>query len=281
MLLSLEHSGSNGNVAPVCPTPPTNRKQIGGMYRQRLQEDGVDPLIWPAPTPPFKTPIPELSDGTTRAAAVDAAGSTASQAPLTGAPCLSQGKGGDDGGRDGAAAATVTVATAAAVASSTLVPRGAYRRLLCVPVDSSWEAVAPLTKADDPEEVRVERSSMSGRGQPNGTTPSGDAATTPADKGRVPLKDGDGDGSEVRGDGGQPGGIAKDSSRADLKAASVNDVLADVRLTFTLPPGSFATMCLREVMKRNDDVGWGSGVTMEEPQEEGGGADTIAMEGTL
>lgn len=269
MLPSLEHSGSNDDITPVCATPPTNRKQIGSMYRQRLQEDGVDPLMWPVPTPPFKTPFPGLPGGTTRATAIDAAGSTASQAPLTGAPNLSRGIGGDGGGRDSTAAETVTVATEEAVASSTLVPRGAYRRLLCVPVDSSWEAVAPLTKDDYPKEVRVERSSMSGRGQPNGTTPPGDAATSPADKGRVPLKDGDGDGSQATGDGGQPGGLAKDRGGADLMAASANYVLTDVRLTFTLPPGSFATMCLREVMKRNDDVGWGSGGAMEEPQEEG------------
>ncbi|CBN73915.1 conserved unknown protein [Ectocarpus siliculosus] len=255
--------------------------QIGSMYRQRLQEDGVDPLMWPAPTPPFKTHFPRLPDGTTRATAIDAAGLTASQAPLTGAPCLSRGIGGDVGGRDSTAAETVTVATEEAVASSTLVPRGAYRRLLCVPVDSSWEAVAPLTKADDPEEVRIKRSSMSGRGQPNGTTPPGDAATAPGDKGRVPLKDGHSDGSQVSGDGGQSGGFAKDRGGADLKAASANDVLTDVRLTFTLPPGSFATMCLREVMKRNDDVGWGSRGAMEEPQEEGGVADTIAVDRTL
>ncbi|CAM9503668.1 unnamed protein product [Ectocarpus sp. 4 AP-2014] len=245
-------------------------QQIGSMYRQRLQEDGVDPLMWPAPTPPFKTHFPGLPDGTTRATAIDTAGSTASPAPLTGAPCLSRGIGGDGGGTDSTATETVTVATKEAVASSMLVPRGAYRRLLCVPVDSSWEAAAPLTKTDDPEEVRVERSSMSGRGQPNGTTPPGDAGTAPADKGRVPLKDGDGDGPRVSGDGGQPGGLTKDRGGTDLKATSTKDVLTDVRLTFTLPTGSFATMCLREVMKRNDDVGCGSRV-----------ADTIAVDGTL
>ncbi|CAM9172048.1 unnamed protein product [Ectocarpus fasciculatus] len=251
--------------------------QIGRMYHQRLEKDAVDPLMWPAPTPPLNGP----PGGATRAAAatsVDAAGSTASQAPLMGAPCQSQGIGGGGDGGDNVAAAIVT---AAAVASSTLVPRGAYRRLLCVPVDSSWEAVPPLTTADDPKEVRVERSSMPGRGQPNGTTPPCDAGTVPADKCRAPLKDEDGDGSDVSGDNGQPGGLAKERGGTDLKAATVNDVLADVRLTFTLPPGSFATMCLREVMKRNDDIGWGSGGAMEEPQEEGGGADTFTMGGTL
>ncbi|CAM9613535.1 unnamed protein product, partial [Ectocarpus sp. 12 AP-2014] len=249
-------------------------QQIGSMFRQRLQEDGVDPLMCPAPSPPFKPHSPGLPDGTTRATALDAAGSTASRAALTGAPCLSRGIGGDGGGTDSTATETVTVATEEAVVSSTLAPRGAYRRLLCMPVDSSWEAVAPLTKTDDPQEVRVERSSMSGRGQPGGTTPPGDAGTAPADKGRMPLKDGDDD-------GGQPGGLAKDRGGADLKATSANDVLTDVRLTFTLPPGSFATMCLREVMKRNDDVGWGSRGVTEEPQEEGGVADTIAVDGTL
>ncbi|CAB1097592.1 unnamed protein product [Ectocarpus sp. CCAP 1310/34] len=254
--------------------------QIGSMYRQRLQDDGVDPLMWPAPTPPFKTHFPGLPDGTTRATAIDAAGLTAYQAPLTGAPCLSRGIGGDGGGTDSTAAETETVATEEAVASSTLVPRGAYRRLLCVPVDSSWEAVAPLTKTDDPDEVRVERSAMSGRGQPNGTTPPGGAGAAPGDKGRVLLKGGDGDGSRISGDGGQPGGLANDRGRADLEATSANDVFTDVRLTFTLPPGSFATMYLREVMKRNDDVGWGSRGAMEEPQEEGGVVDTIAVDGT-
>ncbi|CAM9964165.1 unnamed protein product [Ectocarpus sp. 13 AM-2016] len=122
---------------------------------------------------------------------------------------------------------------------------------------------------------------MSGRGQPNGTTPPGNAGTAPADKGRVSLKDGDGDGPRVSGDGGQPGGLAKDRGGANLEVTSANDVFADVRLTFTLPPGSFATMCLREVMKRNDDVGWASRGAMEEPQEEGGVADTIAVDGTL
>ncbi|CAN0370629.1 unnamed protein product, partial [Scytosiphon promiscuus] len=47
--------------------------------------------------------------------------------------------------------------------------------------------------------------------------------------------------------------------------AEIDECLGDVRLTFTLPPGSFATMFLREVMKRNDDIAWS--------REEEGGAD--------
>lgn len=65
-------------------------------------------------------------------------------------------------------------------------------------------------------------------------------------------------------------------------SAALPPVLHDVRLTFTLPPGSFATMFLREVMKTNDDVAWAAaraGDKEEGEEGEEGLVDAVCVDG--
>ena len=142
-----------------------------------------------------------------------------------------------------------------ATASSALVPRGAYRRLLCVPVDAQWSAAPPPadkkvppaggTRKSTDNEGLCDRVSHAG-----GSTSSGDN----------PAEDGPCGSPSACGGGGKAGGQG-----AGTEAGNVEDVY----MSFTLPPGSFATMFLREVMKRDDDVAWGGDTKKGDPDDSG------------
>lgn len=237
------------------------------MYRERLEKDGVHHLMGPEPG---------LAGSPANAADVDATADCSSSAPCASAEVTaittSEGTPGtedpelqnkEEVDRGAKKSDDATTAPTSAITSSSLVPRGAYRRLLCVPADVSWEAATPWDGADgdaggntatesSPPCTRAERrgclapvadsSSGSGVGGGNG------------ERGKV---GGGGSGDkhpEVPGGAGEAEGKGTGGLAA---TAALRPVLDDVRLTFTLPPGSFATMFLREVMKANDDVAWG------------------------
>lgn len=190
------------------------------MYKQRLEQDGVDPLMWPAPTPSqtSQDALDQPSTFPAKAAGAETGAELAQQAGVH--------AGARENQRGGAGSRIDK-----RVVGSSLVPKGAYRRLLCVPTDVSWEPAAPWKSADHEDDKNLQGPSESRSGKRN-------------EKDSAPLAGAAADG------GGHAG---------------ADEVLADVRLTFTLPPGSFATMFLREVMKRNDDIAWsGSGGVEEE-----------------
>lgn len=139
-----------------------------------------------------------------------------------------------------------------------LIPRGAYRRLVCLPLEMTWE-----------EETCIENISSSATRNSSSPRDSGtalpQALTSDSSQDRVArLAFGNGEqGMEIEGgmqDGkcdentvndGHGHGTGSGGTGAD---GAEEGMIRDVRLNFTLPPGSFATMCLREVMKTNDDI---------------------------
>lgn len=246
------------------------------MYRERLEEDGVHHLMWPRLG---RDDLDDLADPLANAADADAdanvdvdadvdvdAGVDATADVPSGTPCVataSQGSpstghsesrnkeesGGDGGGKDTDKATIAPILSSGSgvtsSSSSSLVPRGAYRRLVCVPADVSWEAAAPWD--DDADESSAMGSSSAScshvqRGAPARVADSdgggGDSV------GRIEARD-----PEVGRGGGAKEGESGRTAGGSAAGAALMPVLDDVRLTFTLPPGSFATMFLREVMK--------------------------------
>ncbi|CAM9420906.1 unnamed protein product, partial [Hapterophycus canaliculatus] len=240
-------------VLPLAGTSikyPTH--EIGAMYHKRLEQDGVDSLMWPAPTPTQTSQDrPEQLSMLSAKAAGAETGQKLEQPAINSVHAEARVNKRDsvDRGRD------------KAVAGSALVPKGAYRRLLCVPTDVSWEPTAPWTSADREDDKRVDG--------PSESRIDGQSKIGPAPQAIAVRLDADGGGTAPTGEVFSPRGEGDEScpSRDVGKAvegagrahgssatAVTDEVLADVRLTFTLPPGSFATMFLREVMKRNDDI---------------------------
>lgn len=242
------------------------------MYRQRLERDGVHPRMCPetisAPgeavaTAPTASPMPADGPAPTPPPSEEQPATTAAESRQLSSSIHSesstQGQGGRGGGGGGGkenATAASTTTVASAPASSGLVPRGAYRRLVCIPADVSWEST--ISRADD---------GAGGVGEnPIGLGPSASSRTDENTIGVAPASGagaapvvgsvGDGRGTHLQGDSGaQDKGVAKGGGMA-ATTRELSALLEDIRLTFTLPPGSFATMFLREVMKRNDDIVW-------------------------
>lgn len=244
------------------------------MYRERLEEDSVHRLMWPEPG--------LLADSPANAAGVgvDATADDPSKAPCAEAVTASGGSLGTDHseprnkeegsgvGVGGKNSDNATTAPASAVASSSsssspsaLVPRGAYRRLLCVPADLSWEAAAPWEGADGEagESTATEPSAPCNRITRGSVTPvaDGDGGGVGDGGGDRVGRDKPGD-PEAQGGAGETEGDEAVGSAPEASSAALPPVWDDARLTFTLPPGSFATMFLREVMKANHDVAWGA-----------------------
>ena len=189
-----------------------------------------------------------------------------------------------------------TVAAAVTVASSALVPRGAYRRLLCVPVDAQWSAAPPAPVAEKKgslasgarestgsesfcgrDSYAGDRTTVTSSGASYDPSRSGDGAGGAALCGRDSLAGG-GTGGEALHDRASGAGGASDGGDAPAEdrrcgglptckdveekglgqlAGTDPGIVEDVCMSFTLPPGSFATMFLRELMKRDNDVAWG------------------------
>lgn len=235
------------------------------MFRERLEKDGVHHLMLPdhdlagSPANAADTSVGEIADGPTVSG-----GSPATE------HSESRNKG-EGGGADGKSSDNAATAPASAAASpsapSALVPRGAYRRLLCVPAGVSWEAAAPREGIDGEagESAATESLVPCDRAEGVAVAPvagfDGCGIEGGAGEGR---KGGWGGGSvgrdeprnaEVRGGSGGAGGSGE-VSFVPMASSALRPVWDDVRLTFTLPPGSFATMFLREVMKANGDVAW-------------------------
>ncbi|CAM9207029.1 unnamed protein product [Scytosiphon promiscuus] len=253
------------------PLPGTSIKypthEIGEMYQNRLEQDGVDRLMWPAPAQPRSSRDGHEQTSTLppKAARVEPGAKLARQAGGVHAETGEKQRGGTGSGGD------------KAVAGSPLVPKGAYRRLLCVPTDVSWEPAAPWIDADHAVDKGFQTPSDSRTGGKNeaDSAPLAGACATGAVDGEIastrdPISPSGGDKGCAARDVREPVkvlGRAHDSSAT----AEIDEFLDDVHLTFTLPPGSFATMFLREVMKRNDDIAWS--------REEEGGADAIGVDG--
>eukprot|EP00904_Undaria_pinnatifida_P002812 jgi/Undpi1/12531/HiC_scaffold_6.g02200.m1 len=222
----------------VLPLPGTSisypSHEVGNMYKRRLDEDKVDALMW-KDSDAETTPKDVAGAGTIPAQ--PAAACLEGASPMVSAPPRNN--------RGGAGASTPGIqdcrpgagvgvaAVAAGASSSALVPRGAYRRLLCVPVDAQWSRVAPPSATCDRADHAGEASS---------------------DKDSPPA-------------GSSAGGAA--GKEAETEPGHVEDVC----VSFTLPPGSFATMCLRELMKRNDDVSWGGDTKKGSPDQDVLGTD--------
>lgn len=198
------------------------------MYKNRLEQDGVDPLMLPnfGPcTEGLAAPAGGVGDAVdATGAAVDDSGAPRSstahpQGPQAVGASPGPSNSVDSGGSRGPAV------------SSCLVPKGANRRLLCVPADVSWKEVRSWTHA---------RGSQARDTPPftNGTSGGPVGGTEPGEAGGC----GDGEGA---------GGRASDGSRAAFRE------IQDASLVFSLPPGSYATMFLRELMKSNEDIAWG------------------------
>lgn len=284
--------------------------QVGDMYRQHLERDGAHSSMWPEPCPdPAKAVIaanaptasPPPGDGPAppprpsedhrsqpsdrdMVQPIAAAAAAAKSGGLPSSPCSECGKQGrgdsgigdededGDGGKGNApaaAAASNTTAGASVLTSSGLVPRGAYRRLVCMPADASWEAATPWGDDDDAGGGAA-RENLTGSGSSASSLTdektNGFAAASGGGAAPVAGSVGDSGGRHIPGDSGAQAG------RAGKKGGKLSAFLEDVRLVFTLPPGSFATMFLREVMKRNDDIVW------QGPGGKEGGEGTGAVE---
>lgn len=123
-----------------------------------------------------------------------------------------------------------------AAVTTASVPRGAYRRLLCYPKDVSWAETAPWTDQNSLDKNHANIAKYkAGEDNASGAM---DAITHDVE------------------DGSHAGGTLDDIS-VKPEEGSTGREMADVRVSFALPPGSFATMFLREVMKRNDDIATG------------------------
>lgn len=266
------------------------------MYRERLEKDGVHHLLWPsepgiADSPASAVGVGATADGPSKAPCAPSERrerASAVAVPAVTAVTTSRGppgtqhfelrnnqeRGGGVGGGGGKNGDNVTTAPASAVtpspSSAALVPRGAYRRLLCVPACVSWEAAAPWngSATGDAGGSPAEDSSA-----PRVCTERASVALVAADS--EGGSGGDGDGGEGGGRSGgrnEPGDPPMEGREGERTVSSVNAVLPpvldDVCLAFTLPPGSFATMFLREVMKTDHDVAWG--VPAAGGKEEGG-----------
>lgn len=233
------------------------------MYLHRLEQDGVDPLMWPAPAAPQTS-----QDGHQQPSTLSATASTAE----TGTNLAAQEAGAHAEAREKQPGGAGSSGGKTAVVGSTLVPRGAYRRLLCVATDISWEPAAPWTVDKDrrrPSEARSSEKNEKGSAPLEGDTDGGESAPSTGDA-FSPCDEGDE--SFAQRDKGEAGeGLGR--AHGGSATTGSEEVLADVRLTFTLPPGSFATMFLREVMKRNDDITWSGGGEIE------GGTDAVGADG--
>lgn len=191
------------------------------MYRKRLEEDGVDPAMW-------RKVGSEKSVAPHDAAA---ASGVAATAPLAQRP----------------AGASVSVpgdaenSSRSAAKPAALVPKGAYRRVMCVPADLEWTEVPRWAKDD-------ERSGSSS------------AAVGVSSQGTA-VCDAVSGGDHSEGVGGEEVAFAGTGGEGGKEKGAVagGSTVEDVCLSFGLPPGSFATMLLREVMKTNDDFTWGGG----------------------
>eukprot|EP00752_Nemacystus_decipiens_P009680 g8649.t1 len=240
------------------------------MYQERLEKDGVHHLMWPErglTGSPARAANVETAEGPPKPPSVEAVLTPSGSPGTEQSDSRSMEESGGGGSRKDSDNATSAPTSAVASSSaSTLVPRGAYRRLLCFPTDVSSEAAAPSDGADgDTLEGtatessapcnRTERGSIGGSSDDNsGGVGSGGGERRKGGGGLVCRREAED--PEVQGGAGK----AKGDWAVGLatNTATLPPVWDDVRLTFTLPPGSFATMFLREVMKANGDIAWGA-----------------------
>lgn len=272
--------------------------QMGKMYEERLQEDGVDPaMITSSPQWPHHTEDTSLTceNNITATLATPTARMVSRTAPhpptSTNTP-------------EAKAEAAEPAATKkreddpqimsrfpprAGIATSPLVPKGAYRRLLCIPSNVSWaDATAERGSGDDTGLVSVlpQKLARDHAGGHAWTLTAGQAEheQRATGDGSCTARGGgdDSDGGATGGDSVLLGGHSLSAGhqaqkeqekkqlntvrddggamvvRGEVEGASLSAdgaaVIRDVRLSFTLPPGSFATMCLRELMKQNFDI---------------------------
>lgn len=205
--------------------------QIGNIYRKRLEEDGVDPAMWRKAG----------SESSVAPHDAPAASDVAAPAPLAQRSAgVSVSVPGDAGNGSRSAAKPAA-----------LVPKGAYRRVMCVPADLEWMEAPRWAKDDE----RSGSSCAAAGGSSQGT------AVCDAVSGGHHSEGVGGEEVAFAGTGGEGGG--------ENGAVAGGSTVEDVCLSFALPPGSFATMLLREVMKTNDDVGWGGGRGEGEEQDGG------------
>lgn len=153
------------------------------------------------------------------------------------------------------------------VSTSKMIPKGGYRRLLSIPRDISWEGHAPCELAQPLNKGAVYSVGPGGQG-PVSDGPESQDDSTPSrvadDDGKVSKvaegeRDVHGDalGSGSVGDADGPGigeGSCQGEGGREMMGREVETVFEDIRVSFTLERGSFATMCLREVMKNNRDL---------------------------
>lgn len=155
--------------------------------------------------------------------------------------------------------------------SSRLVPKGCYRRVVCKPIDISWVDITSTAS-----QLEIERTTPGAEQlRVNSLERARTALHGNSNKMRVAKKEtyvtvaGDGwsDGCRIY-DELQPAaeaamtgttndGVGQKRSEileADSVESRDHKAIHDICLRFTLPPGSFATMCLREIMKANNDL---------------------------
>lgn len=244
------------------------------MYKKRLEDDGVDPAIISMPQQ-VQCAAEELHEKRPTDAAIatfsphphqPTSSSTAATFPITTA----------------AAAAAVAAGTkenscgiSRGAPTSAFVPKGAYRRIVCMPSDLSWTE-AELSSSDDSGTTilpandgfsGVCSSSVAssaaeavvhnlGEGSVTNDNITGTVSRSPSTITlRGEMETGRGvnlaarGAKEVVGDGNHL--LTKQEKKQKKEQGAV---IRGVQMSFTLPPGSYATMCLREVMRQDFDI---------------------------
>lgn len=271
---------------------------MGTLYEKRLEEDGTSTLFqWPH-TPHSKGAAAAARDTSGNAVAAHGHGisdlSDPEPDPFSGNPKDPKDPKVDVGGFPVVAKVYKQASSASSAsrgdrtplvtaASSISLPRGAYRRLLSVPDDLSWNDVAmhstlrtsdscfptvspPPSEddgaagksssqnrascSDDPAEVEID-----------GNVPtvglagnlSAFSSQSTKSKGNIHVDPGKGGIGSIGGIGERQVGMHP-LWKPDPVKHGLGDVSRHICLTFSLPPGSFATMCLREIMKTNHDL---------------------------
>lgn len=221
--------------------------QVGSMYKKRLEEDGVDPAIItsqeaprseeePHKTPRTDTPTRTVSPHPQPTSASTTTTTTTSPIAATGTK--------ENAGKTPRGAPT-----------SAFVPKGAYRRIVCLPCDLSWTDAA--LGSDENAVTALSANDNSSGVSSSSLSPAADVAGAEL---RTRISSTSSSVMREEGGGNLEAGGAQEVIGSEQLLAKPEEkqkqgaVVGDVRLSFTLPPGSYATMCLREVMRQDFDI---------------------------